>query len=129
MEYVRHYGIKFPFTAVSEERTFVDLSRTKGESVAGELLHLIFTPKGQRLRNPEFGSSLIQYVFNPNDSQTWGDVVSEIKDMVQRNVPDCVLDDIEIAEGEDGMTLYAKIRYSVSEENGSIEKYEVITNL
>lgn len=126
---VKHYGIKFPFTATSEERTFVDLNRTKGENVASELMHLIFTPKGQRLRNPDFGSSLIQFIFNPNDSQTWGDIVSEIKDMVQMHIPDCDLSNIEVAEGDDGVTLFAKIRYSVMEENGVQEQYEVITNL
>lgn len=126
---VKHYGIKFPFTAASEERTFVDLNRTKGENVASELMHLIFTPKGQRLRKPDFGSSLIQFIFNPNDSQTWGDIVTEIKDMVQMHIPDCDLSDIEVAEGDDGMTLFAKIRYSVMEENGAREQYEVITNL
>ena len=58
------YGIKFPINVVSDDKTLFDLNYTRAESVKSEVMHLIFTPKGQRLRNPNFGTRLIQFIFN-----------------------------------------------------------------
>lgn len=122
------YGIKFPITIRSEQKTLLDLNTTAAEDVNSKLMHVIFTPKGQRLRNPNFGTNLIQFIFNPNDKQTWDDIVSEIKSAVKAYVPECNIQDIEIAEGEDGADLYAKINYSVKS-NGDIINYQTITKL
>lgn len=110
----QHYGIKFPMTINSFENTFFDLDQNPMDGIKSQLMHLIFTPVGQRLRRPKFGSKLIQFIFNPNDAQSWGDVVSEIKEMVAANIPNCNLGDIEIYEAEDGRGLIADITYSVT---------------
>ena len=55
------YGIKFPFNILSEDKTLLDLNKTKGEQVKSQLMHLLFTQKGQRLRSPDFGTNLLQY--------------------------------------------------------------------
>lgn len=123
------YGIRFPFNIISEEKTLLDLNQSKSDKIKSELMHCIFTPKGQRLRNPEFGSRLIQFIFNPNDGDTWGDIVSEIKTMVGKWVPDCSLQDIDIYETDDGLGLVASIKYTVREDDGSISSNRIITNL
>ena len=128
MARTQRYGIKFPFNIKSDEKTFVDLDTTAGEGIKSQIMHLIFTPIGQRIRRPLFGSKLIQFIFNPNDNQTYGDVVSEIKDMVKRNIPNCSLDDINVYEINDGLGLVASIKYSVSE-NGGTTQYQIMTNL
>ncbi len=124
----QHYGIKFPITVESFENTFFDLNQTPMDGVKSQIMHLIFTPAGQRLRKPLFGSKLIQFIFNPNDAQTWGDVVSEIKDMISANIPNCNLNDINIYESEDGRGLVADIKYSVTS-NGVTVSDSIITNL
>ena len=98
------------------------------DGIKSQLMHLIFTPVGQRLRKPMFGSKLIQFIFNPNDAQSWGDVVSEIKEMVAANIPNCNLGDIEIYESEDGRGLIADITYSVTS-GGVTVSDRIITNL
>lgn len=128
MARTQKFGIRFPFNIKSDEKTFVDLDRTPGEGVKSQIMHLIFTPMGQRIRRPLFGSKLIQFIFNPNDSQSFGDVVSEIKDMVKRNIPNCSLDEINVYEINDGLGLVANIKYSVTE-NGSTTRYQIMTNL
>ena len=128
MARTQKFGIRFPFNIKSDEKTFVDLDRTPGEGVKSQIMHLIFTPMGQRIRRPLFGSKLIQFIFNPNDSQTFGDVVSEIKDMVKRNIPNCSLDEINVYEINDGLGLVANIKYSVTE-NGNTTQYQIMTNL
>ena len=128
MARTQKFGIRFPFNVKSDEKTFVDLDTTAGEGIKSQIMHLIFTPIGQRIRRPLFGSKLIQFIFNPNDNQTYGDVVSEIKDMVKRNIPNCSLDDINVYEINDGLGLVASIKYSVSE-NGGTTQYQIMTNL
>ena len=128
MARTQKFGIRFPFNVKSDEKTFVDLDTTAGEGIKSQIMHLIFTPIGQRIRKPLFGSKLIQFIFNPNDNQTYGDVVSEIKDMVKRNIPNCSLDDINVYEINDGLGLVASIKYSVSE-NGGTTQYQIMTNL
>lgn len=128
MPKIQKYGIKFPITVESEDKTLLDLNKTMGESVNSQLMHLIFTPKGQKLRDPNFGTNLIQFIFNPNDKQTWDDVIEEIKMSVSAYVSNCHLQDIEIAESEDAREIYARVKYSVNE-NGDIANYQVITKL
>ena len=129
MAKTQKYGIKFPINVSSEDMTLFDLSHTRAEQVKSEIMHLIFTPKGQRLRKPDFGTRLIQFIFNPDDSQSWGDIVSEIKETVKRWIPDCNITEVEVAEFEDGLTLYARIRYTLTEYDGSTGNYEIISKL
>lgn len=129
MPKTQHYDIKFPIQTVSEEGRCLDLNLTKSEMVKSQLLHVLFTPIGQRLRQPTFGTNLIQFLFNPNDNETFSDVMSELKRVVTRWVPDCGLENIIIQETDNGMGLNALIRYSVIEEDGSKGIYEIRTPL
>lgn len=123
------YGIKFPINVSSDDMTLFDLNHTKEEQIKSELMHLIFTPTGQRVRKPNFGTRLIQFIFNPDDTETWGDIVSEIKETVKMWIPDCKIKNVEVAEFEDGLTLYAKISYTFTEMDGNTRNYEIITKL
>lgn len=121
-------GIKFPITIRSNDKTFFDMDKDPGDAVKSALMHLIFTPVGQRLRDPDFGTRLIQFIFNPNDTQTWGDVQAEIKDKVAQYVPNTSIDDIEIYETDEGRGLMAKITYTVKD--GTFENtYQLLTKL
>lgn len=128
MAKIQHYGIKFPITVESDEKTLFDLNLSPVESVKSQIMHIVFTPLGQRLRKPSFGTRLIQFIFNPNDSQTWGDIVVEIKDVVKRNIPECTINDVKIVETDDGLGLRAEISFSVSK-NGRIYTDKISTNL
>lgn len=124
----QHYGIKFPITVKSFEKSLLDLNQNKLDGIKSQIMHLIFTPKGQRIRNPQFGSRLIQFIFNPNDGQTWGDVVSEIKDMIKSNIPDCSVTDLNVYDVEDGRGLVAEITYTTTV-NGTTYEDKIITKL
>ena len=121
----QHYGIKFPIQIVSEEKKCLDLNLTKGQMVKSELMHVLFTPIGQRLRQPTFGSNLIQFLFNPNDNETFSDVMDSLKQTVKKWIPDCSLENITITETDNGLGLDAQIQYSVIEDDGTTSVYEV----
>jgi len=128
MAKIQKYGIKFPITILSDEKSLFDTNVLQSDSVLSELMHILFTPKGQRLRDPEFGTNLIQFIYNPNDMQTWDDVVLEVKNSVVRYLKDCKINNIEIYEGEDGNGLYVKFNYSVWD-GGKVRNYNAVAKI
>ena len=126
MAKTQRYGIAFPVTIKSMDKTLFDFDKTRSEMVKSEIMHLLFTPKGQRLRSPDFGSRLIQFIFNPNDQDTWTDIVSEFKDMVKKWVPYCQINDMTTDVSQDGNGIIVQVRYSVTETNGETQECELI---
>ena len=129
MAKTQHYGIKFPIQIVSEERKCLDLNLTKAQMIKSQLMHVLFTPLGQRIRQHNFGTNMIQYVFNPNENETFSDVMSTLKQTIKKWVPDCALESIEMIETDNGLGLNAIIRYSVNEDDGTSSVYEIQTPL
>lgn len=129
MAKTQHYGIKFPIQILSEDGRCLDLNLTKAQLVKSELMHVLFTPIGQRIRQPNFGTNLIQFLFNPNENESFSDVMSTLKQTVKKWVPDCALESIEMTETDNGLGLNAKIRYSVNEDDGTSSIYEIQTPL
>ena len=125
----KYYGIKFPITVESDEKHLFDLNDTKGKDVTSQLMHLIFTPKGQMLRNPNFGTQLIQFMFNPNDQQTWDDIVEDIRNAVSTYVLNCRLKNIETKLTDDGNGILVKIVYEVKESDGRLVEYTTTTKI
>lgn len=108
------YGIKYPFSEESEDLTFFDMNETVDEGVRSKILHIIFTPKGQRLRQPEFGTDLIKYIFEPNDQETWEHIKEEIRRQISRYLPNVTFNNINIITSEeDEHEIYVEIDYSV----------------
>lgn len=121
---MQKYGIKYPFTADNNEGLFLDLNDTKAEGVKSQILHLIFTPKGQKLRDPEFGTNIIDYIFNPSDSYTFDGIKNEISEQVTKYIPDVIFRDISIHNIEgDKNGIVAMVEYGVKKGN----KVEVTT--
>ena len=58
MSKIQKYGIKYPFTSDNDEGYLLDLNETLADGVKSQVLHVIFTPKGQKLRDPDFGTDL-----------------------------------------------------------------------
>ena len=108
------FGIKYPFQNESEDNYFLDLNESYDEKMKSELLHIIFTPKGQRYRKPDFGTDIIKYLFEPNDSETWNNIKDEIKIQVSKYLPNVVFKNINLLQDEnDGNGVYAEIEYTV----------------
>jgi phage baseplate assembly protein W len=121
------YGIKFPFSEESDELTFFDMNESKEDGVKSMLLHIILTPKGQRLRHPNFGTDLIKYVFEPNDDTTWSQIKEDIRKQINFYLPEVIFEDISIVENEDN-GMYVEIEYSI-ENNGIISKNKTLVKL
>lgn len=115
----QYFDIKYPFTNDGTEKYEFDLNETQKDRVASDILHVIFTPKGQRLRKPDFGTDLIKYIFEPSDSATWSGVKKEIQDSVSQWVRGVKLNNIEVLSTEDGLSIYVRVDYTVNNGNTS----------
>lgn len=113
----QYFDIKYPFTNDGVEKYEFDLSRNEKEKVASQLLHLLFTPKGQKLRKPQYGTDLIQYIFEPNENIAWQSIKTEIKNSVNRWLPGVDLTNVEVMASENGEQIFVRIDYSVRNGN------------
>ncbi len=81
-------------------------------------MHIVFTPKGQRLRMPQFGTDLIKYIFDPNDDVTWEAVKNEVSEAVSKWTTNMTLNNIQVVKNEnDESEIYVRLDYSVTEGN------------
>lgn len=114
----QHFGIKYPFKNEGVQHFYVDTNESVAEKVKSQLIHIVFTPKGQRIRNPEFGTDLIKFIFDPNDDMSWESVKNEVSDSVNRWANNISIRNIEIVKNaEDEHEIYVRLDYSVIEGN------------
>ena len=118
MAVTQKYGIKYPFTTDNDDGTYIDLNKTYGEGIQSQVLHVIFTPKGQKLREPDFGTDLVKYIFSQSDSSTFGSIKGEISSQIAKYVPEVEFRDISIynSEGDDN-SIVVMVEYGVKQGN------------
>ena len=118
MAVTQKYGIKYPFTTDNDDGTYIDLNKTYGEGIQSQVLHVIFTPKGQKLRDPDFGTDLIKYIFSQSDSSTFGSIKGEISSQIAKYVPEVEFRDISVynSEGDDN-SIVVMVEYGVKQGN------------
>ena len=114
----QYFGIKYPFINEGFQHFYVDANSSINEKVRSQLMHIVFTPKGQRIRNPEFGTDLIKFIFSPNDGTTWESVKAEVTESVKRWATNINLRDIKVVQNEeDDAQVFVRLDYSVTEGN------------
>lgn len=119
----RIYGIKFPFTTDNEDGLFIDVDKNIDDKVASRIIHVILTTKGTRLRNPEFGTDLVKFIFDPSDEMEWNMVKEEVIRAVSTYVKDVTLNDITIIRDDSNdHEIYMKLEYTVNKGNDKENK-------
>jgi len=95
------YGINFPFQD-SPSGKYLKLSTTTDEEIRNNLIHLLLTRKGTRYYLPDFGTRLYEYLFEPMDGFTFSQLESEIRDSVEKYIPNLTLTNIDIKPASEG---------------------------
>ena len=115
------FGIKYPFKNDNRENVYMDVNETYAESIKSQIIHVIFTPKGSKLRDPNFGTNLIDYIFGPKDEETFSVIKNDITSQVGKYVPAAKFRDITIysgsEEGDGDNGIIVSISYSVQTGN------------
>ena len=114
----QYFGVKYPFTSDGFQHFYVDANGSLEDKVKSQLMHVVFTPKMQRVRLPEFGTNLIKYIFEPNDTITWETVKNDVSDAVNRWCDNIALNNIEVVKNEnDESEVFVRIDYRVTRGN------------
>ena len=114
----QYFGIKYPFTSEGFQNFYLDANETVKDKVRSQLMHIVFTPKGQRIRQPEFGTDLIKFIFEQSDQTSWEAVKNEVSESVKRWATNININDIQVVKNEDDESeIYVRLDYSVSDGN------------
>lgn len=120
MALTQKYGIKYPFTSNNNDNVFMDVNGTYADSIKSKVMHVILTQKGQRLRNPEFGTSLINYIFAASDDITLSAVKQEVGSQLSKYVPNVAFNDLDVYRDEnDENNVIVSVTYSVTNGNNT----------
>lgn len=121
----KYLGIRFPFTAKDSEAFYVDADYNPYVEIKSDLTHLLFTPKGQRLRNPSFGTKLLEYIFEQNDDKTYTDIKTEMQEIMKNYFPGIKL--LELTVVKSTIDMYGAnidLKYEIDE--GSYKTFDSI---
>jgi phage baseplate assembly protein W len=112
----KYINIDFPFQD-SKEGFFLQLNNVDNKAIRADLMHLILTKKGERFYNPEFGTNLLKYIFEPNDFLTLSDIKLDIQTTVKKYIPNLNVDNITV-EPDDNNEYHAIIRldYTITDD-------------
>ena len=97
--------------------TFKDIKRTTQqvqqnhiELVKQDLLNNFNIRKGEKLENPNFGTNLWNYLFDPLDADTKDAVIREVEAVINYD-PRVALDQLEVFEAENGLQVKITVLY------------------
>ena len=111
------YGINFPFRD-SFDGKYLDLSDTVNEEIRTDLIHLLLTRKGARYFLPDFGTRLYEYIFEPLDGPTFTEIEAEIRDSIEKYIPNLTVNNITIIDASSELSPTESNRiYSVPNRN------------
>ena len=120
----KYINIVYPFKD-SKKGFFLDLTEQPNQAIKSDLLHLILTRRGQRLYNPDFGTDLLRFIFEPNDELTLQGVKEEITTVVKKYLPKLRLDEIIIEQStESEYAAVVTMQYVITE--GVFETTDII---
>ena len=112
----KYININYPFKD-SAKGFFLDITEDKNQAIKADLLHLILTRRGQRLYNPDFGTELMRFIFEPNDILTEESIKDEIRTVVKKFLPSLKLDDIIIEPSiESEYAAVVTISYTITDD-------------
>lgn len=120
----RFININFPFKD-SLKGFFLDLNKDDDKAIKADLMHLILTNKGERFYNPEFGTNLKRYIFEPNDGYTFSQIKEEIIEAVRKYLPNLTINEV-IVEPVEQSDYAAKIRIDYTINQDVFEKKDYV---
>jgi len=91
------YGISFPFMD-SFNGQYLNLTKYAKEEVRTDLIHLLLTRKGSRYFLPDFGTRLLEFIFDPLDGPTFSAIEAEIRDSVTKYIPNLEITNISVTD-------------------------------
>lgn len=122
----KYININYPFKN-STKGFFLDLNNEDNQAIKADLLHLILTKKGERLYNPNFGTDLVKFIFEPEDGMTLNAIKEEITSVIKIYLPKLQIDEISVEESiESEYAAVVTIKYTITDDVFSTKDIVVI---
>lgn len=122
----KYININYPFKD-SGKGFFLDLNADDSSAIKADLMHLILTRKGQRLYNPEFGTDLLRYIFEPNDGLTLAQIKTEITTVVKQYLPKLQINEITVDPSTDSeYAAVVRIDYAITDNVFTMRDFVII---
>ncbi|MFA5207123.1 MAG: GPW/gp25 family protein [Candidatus Paceibacterota bacterium] len=126
------YNITYPIRDDVSTNSYFLMSKVTKDAFSSDLLLLLLTQKGERYYEPDYGTDLLKYIFEPNDNLDANDVEQEIKRIVSAYIPALTINKVTFNWNTDdqGNTisenqLNVNIKFTFSEdafsENGELD--------
>jgi phage baseplate assembly protein W len=96
----KYININYPFKN-SDKGFFLDLNDTDSAAIKADLLHILLTRRNQRLYNPNFGTDLLKFIFEPKDGQTLEELKLEVETSIKAYLPNLSINGLTVTESED----------------------------
>jgi phage baseplate assembly protein W len=96
----KYINIDFPFKD-SSHGFYLNLNSDTQRAIKADLMHLLLTRKGQRLYNPDFGTDLMKFIFEPNDNLTLEAVKAEVTASVKKYIPKITINNVIVTQSPD----------------------------
>jgi len=88
------YNIKFPLNDDVSTNTYFQMSSASKDAFSSDLILLLLTQKGERYYEPDYGTDLLRFIFEPNDNLTAADVEQDIKRIVSLYIPALTIENV-----------------------------------
>lgn len=122
----KYINIDYPFKN-SPQGFFLNLNSDDQRAIKADLMHLLLTRKGQRLYNPDFGTNLMAYIFEPNDSLTLQSIKEEVTNSVRKYLPKLVINNISVTPSEDSeYAAVVRVDYTVTDDVFNVVDFIII---
>lgn len=82
------FNITYPLKDDLTTRGFLSMNQVSKDSYSSNLLLLLLTQRDERYYEPEYGTNLLKYIFEPNDNISASQVEEEIKNTVSLYIPE-----------------------------------------
>jgi phage baseplate assembly protein W len=122
----KYININYPFKD-SPQGFFLDLNSEDQSAIKADLLHLLLTRKGQRLYNPDFGTDLIKFIFELNDTITLDELRDEVKASVKKYLPQLSITNLTVTQSEDNdYAAVVRLDYTITDTVFDIVDFVII---
>ena len=83
--------------------------------------NILLTPRGTYLHDPEFGSDLYKYVFEPADADSVEGIKNEVIERISLYDDRALIEDVEVNVSNDGKRVSLKIFILYKGEKGTLD--------
>ena len=126
MASTRFINIDYPFKN-SPDGFFLNLNSSDQRAIKADLMHLLLTRKGQRLYNPDFGTDLLTFIFEPNDTKILSDIKDSVSVSVKKYLPNLTITSLTVTPSEDSdYAAVIRLDYTISDNVFDIVDFVII---